>query len=62
MKIDEDLIEKCKKNVLIMHPGPVNDEIEISHKLVHSDKSLINNQVKNGVYVRQIIMESLLGK
>ncbi|NCG35020.1 MAG: aspartate carbamoyltransferase catalytic subunit [Dehalococcoidales bacterium] len=61
-KIDEDLIEKCKKNVLIMHPGPVNEEIEISHKLVHSDKSLINNQVKNGVYVRQIIIESLLGK
>tara|TARA_B110000438_G_scaffold259824_1_gene269495 strand:+ start:1462 stop:2391 length:930 start_codon:yes stop_codon:yes gene_type:complete len=61
-KIDEDLIEKCKKNVLIMHPGPVNEEIEISHKLVHSDKSLINNQVENGVYARQIIIESLLGK
>tara|TARA_B110000495_G_C23022479_1_gene606849 strand:+ start:1024 stop:1953 length:930 start_codon:yes stop_codon:yes gene_type:complete len=61
-KIDEDLLEKCKKDVLIMHPGPVNEEVEISHKIVHSDRSLINNQVENGVYVRQIIIESLLSK
>jgi len=61
-KIDEELIDKCKKNIFIMHPGPVNEEMEISHKIVHSDNSLINIQVENGVYVRQIIIESLLGK
>ena len=43
-----------------MHPGPVNEEIEISHELVHSDKSLINLQVENGVFIRETIMRELL--
>ena len=59
-KIDEKLINNSNKNILIMHPGPVNEEIEISHKLVHSDKSLINLQVENGVFIRETIMRELL--
>ena len=59
-KIDEKLINDSNKNILIMHPGPVNEEIEISHKLVHSDKSLINLQVENGVFIRETIMRELL--
>ena len=59
-KIDEKIINDSNKNILIMHPGPVNEEIEISHELVHSDKSLINLQVENGVFIRETIMRELL--
>ena len=45
-----------------MHPGPVNEEVELSHELVHSEKSLISKQVENGVFVRQKIMEKLLNE
>ena len=42
-----------------MHPGPMNEEIEISHNVAHSDFSLINKQVENGVYVRQSIIQNI---
>ena len=44
-----------------MHPGQLM-RIELSHELVHSEKSLISKQVENGVYVRQKIMEKLLNE
>ncbi len=59
-KIDLEKLKKFKKDVFVMHPGPVNEEIELSHELVHSDRSLISKQVENGVYVRQKIIERLL--
>ena len=42
-----------------MHPGPMNEELEISHNVAHSDISLINKQVENGVYIRQSIMQDI---
>ena len=44
----------------LMHPGPVNEGIEISHGLQNSEKSLINDQVKNGVWVRCAILDKIL--
>mgnify|MGYP001215309211 CR=1 FL=1 len=44
----------------LMHPGPVNEGIEISHGLQKSEKSLINDQVKNGVWVRCAILDKIL--
>ena len=62
-KIDLDVLRNLKReDVFLMHPGPVNEEIELSHELVHSEKSLISKQVENGVYVRQKIMEKLLNE
>ncbi len=62
-KIDLDVLRNLKReDVFIMHPGPVNEEVELSHELVHSEKSLISNQVENGVFVRQKIMEKLLNE
>ncbi|MBL07192.1 MAG: aspartate carbamoyltransferase catalytic subunit [SAR202 cluster bacterium] len=60
-KIDTKVLSNLdREDIFIMHPGPVNEEIELSHELVHSEKSLISKQVENGVYVRQKIMEKLL--
>ena len=58
-RIDKELLDHCKKNILIMHPGPMNEELEISHNVAHSDISLINKQVENGVFVRQSIMQDI---
>ena len=44
----------------LMHPGPVNEGIEISHGLQNSEKSLINDQVKNGVWVKCAILDKIL--
>ncbi len=39
-----------------MHPGPVNREIDIDGSLLYSEKSLIQGQVKNGLYVRMAVL------
>lgn len=44
----------------LMHPGPVNEGIEISYGLQNSEKSLINEQVKNGVWVRCAVLDKIL--
>ena len=59
-KIDEKIIKNIDKKIFIMHPGPVNEETEISHNIAHSDNSLINQQVQNGVFLRQTIIGELL--
>jgi aspartate carbamoyltransferase catalytic subunit len=44
----------------LMHPGPVNEGVEISNGLQNSKKSLIGDQVKNGVWVRCAILSKIL--
>jgi aspartate carbamoyltransferase catalytic subunit len=45
-----------------MHPGPVNRGVEIEGIVVDGEKSLILEQVKNGVAIRMAILHSLLGE
>lgn len=53
----------AKKDVLIMHPGPVNRDIEISSEILDSEYGkTILEQAHNGVFVRMAILELLLGK
>ncbi len=40
-----------------MHPGPVNREIDIDGSLLYSEKSLIQEQVRNGLFVRMAVLE-----
>ena len=54
-------LEKAKNDVLIFHPGPVNRGIEISLDVMESDRSLILNQVTNGVALRMALMYLVLG-
>ena len=54
-------LEKSKDDVLIFHPGPVNRGIEISLDVMESDRSLILNQVTNGVALRMALMYLVLG-
>jgi aspartate carbamoyltransferase catalytic subunit len=50
-----------KPHCIIMHPGPVNRDVEIAHSLVRDPRSRIERQVENGVYVRMAVLERALG-
>ena len=41
---------------LFMHPGPVNREVDIAGDLIYSEKSLIEDQVRNGLFVRMAVL------
>jgi len=52
-------VAKGKKDLLIMHPGPMNREIEISSEVADSVNSAIDEQVTNGVAVRMAVLHLL---
>jgi aspartate carbamoyltransferase catalytic subunit len=55
-------IEKAKKDVIIMHPGPMNRGIEIAGDVADGPYSVILDQVENGVAVRMAILYLLTGR
>lgn len=59
--LDSKKLENAKKDVVILHPGPVNRGIEISSDVADGRYSLILEQVKNGVAVRMALFYLLLG-
>jgi len=54
-------LKKAKKDLLIMHPGPMNRGVEISSFVADSSKAVINEQVTNGVAVRMAVLYLLSG-
>lgn len=51
--------DKLKADAIIMHPAPVNRDVEIADELVEAEKSRIFKQMTNGVYARMAILSSL---
>ena len=60
--LDENKIRSIKKDILILHPGPINRGVEITSDLVESNNSIILEQVENGVAIRMAIMYLLASK
>ena len=58
--ITSDIVSISKQDVKILHPGPMNEGIEISSDVAHGPKSLISEQVTNGVAVRMALLYSML--
>ncbi len=54
--VDEEMLAKAKRGALLLHPGPVNRNVELSYDLVDCRQSMINEQVTNGVAVRMAVM------
>lgn len=54
--LDEKRLKLAKEDALIMHPGPVNRGVELSSGVVDHERSLINEQVQNGVAVRMALL------
>jgi aspartate carbamoyltransferase catalytic subunit len=53
-------IDLAKPNAIVMHPGPINRGREISSEVADSQRSVILNQVENGVAVRMAVLERML--
>jgi len=59
--ITKERLEKARKDVVIMHPGPINRGVEISSDVADSSRSVILEQVTNGVAVRMAVLFLLMG-
>ena len=53
------VIAKAKKDVMVMHPGPVNRGVELSSVVADSQNSAILDQVENGVAIRMAVLSFL---
>lgn len=53
--------QRLKETAIIMHPAPVNRDVEIKDELVESEKSRIFRQMQNGVFVRMAMIHKVLG-
>jgi aspartate carbamoyltransferase catalytic subunit len=54
-------LAKLSKSAIVMHPGPMNRGLEISAESADDLKSVIIDQVKNGVAIRMAVLYELLG-
>lgn len=60
--IDKKRLDSLKKEIVIMHPGPINRGVEITSDVADSKHSIILNQVENGVAIRMAVMYLLAGQ
>jgi len=59
--LSENRLNEMKKGAIVMHPGPMNRGLEISTAAADSERSVILEQVANGVVVRMAVLYMLLG-
>ena len=55
--INSERMSRAKPDAPLMHPGPMNEGIEVSSELAHSERSVITDQVENGVAMRMAVLE-----
>lgn len=60
--VDKNLLESLNKEIVIMHPGPINRGVEITSEVADSGQSVILNQVENGVAIRMAVIYLLASK
>ena len=60
--INKQLLQSLNKEIVIMHPGPINRGVEITSDVADSEHSIILDQVENGVAVRMAVLYLLAGK
>lgn len=60
--VNKDMLDSIKKDITIMHPGPINRGVEINSDVADSKQSIILGQVENGVAIRMAVLYLLSGK
>jgi aspartate carbamoyltransferase catalytic subunit len=60
--VDKQLLHSLNKEIVIMHPGPINRGVEITSDVADSHQSVILNQVENGVAIRMAVIYLLASK
>ena len=57
-----DVLKNLKKEIVIMHPGPINRGVEITSEVADSEQAIILDQVQNGVAIRMAVIYLLASK
>ena len=60
-QLTQERLAKAKSHALVMHPGPMNEGIEISSEAAHGIQSVIDEQVSNGIAVRMALFYLVSG-
>jgi len=60
--VDMNLLNSLDKEIVIMHPGPINRGVEITSEVADSPQSIILDQVENGVAIRMAVLYLLASK
>ena len=60
--INKELLDTLDKDIVIMHPGPINRGVEITSDVADSKQAIILNQVENGVAIRMAVIYLLASK
>lgn len=60
--IKQSVLDKLNKEIVIMHPGPINRGVELDSDVADGPNSIILNQVENGVAVRMAVLYLLAGR
>jgi aspartate carbamoyltransferase catalytic subunit len=60
--VSRKLLDSLKKEIVIMHPGPINRGVEIDSDVADGKQSIILQQVENGVAIRMAVLYLLSGK
>lgn len=60
--VSKQLVDSLDKEIVIMHPGPINRGVELNSDVADSGHSIILDQVENGVAIRMAVLYLLAGK
>ena len=60
--INKNMLDALNKEILILHPGPINRGVEINSDVADGSRSIILDQVENGVAIRMAVVYLLSGK
>jgi aspartate carbamoyltransferase catalytic subunit len=60
--LNKPILDSLNKEIVIMHPGPINRGVEITSEVADSENSIILNQVENGVAIRMAVIYLLASK
>ena len=60
-QVNQQRLARARSGALVLHPGPMNEGVEISSQVAHGAQSLIEEQVHHGVAVRMALLYLLMG-
>lgn len=60
--VNRQLLDSLQKDIVVMHPGPINRGVELNSDVADSGHSIILNQVENGVAIRMAVLYLLSGR
>ena len=60
--LNKEILDSLSKEIVVMHPGPINRGVEITSDVADSKQAVILQQVENGVAIRMAVIYLLAGK